>query len=432
MPDSAWFEVLLVLALILVNGALAMSELAIVSSRAARLKTLETQGVAGAAAALKLASDPGRFLSAVQVGITLVGVLSGAISGATLGVRLRAPLIDMGLPANVAEPMAFGLVVAAITYVSLIIGELVPKQIALRDPERIACRVAPAMGVIARAASPAVTLLDLSGRLVLRLLGLSRSAQSSVTEEEIRTLVAEAETAGVLEPEEHQMIAGVLRLADRRVAAVMTPRTEVDMVDLREDDAAIRKALVGSVHSRLVVHNGNPDEVVGVIQAKDLADALLKGRRFRMKSLVKAAPVIPETMDALEVVDVLKGSGIHMGLVHDEYGHFLGVVTSADILEAIVGEFETEAGPAEPDAVQRPDGSWLVSGTMPADEFAELMGLTLPARRDYRTVGGLVLDAASRIPAVGETFAIQHCMVEIVDLDGRRIDKVLASRTRAS
>ena len=432
MLDSAWFEVLLVLALIVVNGALAMSELAIVSSRAARLKTLQTQGVAGAAAALKLASDPGRFLSAVQVGITLVGVLSGAISGATLGVRLRAPLIDMGLAANVAEPMAFGIVVAAITYVSLIIGELVPKQIALRDPERIACRVAPAMAVISRAASPAVTLLDLSGRLVLRLLGLSRSAQSSVTEEEIRTLVAEAETAGVLEPEEHQMIAGVLRLADRQVSAVMTPRTEVDMVDLREDDAAFRRALLGSVHSRLVVHNGNPDEVVGVIQAKDLADALLKGRRFRMKSLVKAAPVIPETMDALDVVDVLKGSGIHMGLVHDEYGHFLGVVTSADILEAIVGEFETEAGPAEPDAVQRPDGSWLVSGSMPADEFAELMGLTLPARRDYRTVGGLVLDAAGRIPAVGEAFAIQHCMVEIVDLDGRRIDKVLASRARAS
>ncbi|MFO1089591.1 MAG: hemolysin family protein [Hyphomicrobiales bacterium] len=428
MLDSAWSEILLVLALILINGALAMSELAIVSSRAARLKTLQTQGVPGAGTALSLASDPGKFLSAVQVGITLVGVLSGAISGATLGVRLKGPLMTLGLSEKVAEPLAFGLVVAVITFISLIIGELVPKQIALRDPERIACRVAPAMAVIARFSSPAVWFLDRAGRFVMRLLGLRDEGQSNVTEEEIRTLVAEAESAGVLEPEEHQMITGVLRLADRPVATVMTPRTEVDMIDLREDDAVIRKALVASVHSRLVVHNGNPDEIVGVIQAKDLADALLKGRRFRMKSLVKTAPVIPETMDALDVVEVLKNSGIHMGLVHDEYGHFLGVVTSADILEAIVGEFETEAGPAEPDAVERPDGSWLISGTMPADEFAERMGLTLPPRRDYRTVGGLVLELAGRIPSVGEVFPFQHWQIEVVDLDGRRIDKVLASR----
>ncbi|HEX3216006.1 MAG TPA: hemolysin family protein [Aestuariivirgaceae bacterium] len=430
MSASVLAEIGLVLTLILANGALALSELSIVSSRPSRLKTMVDRQVPGAEAALLLAAEPGRFLSAVQVGISLVGVLSGAISGAVLGERLGAVLVVAGMTARIAEPLAFGLVVAVITYVSLIIGELVPKQIALRDPEAIASRVAPAMMVLARFAGPVVTLLDLSGRTVMRLLGFGQPAGNQVTEEEIRSLVAEAESAGVLEPEEHRMITGVLRLADRSVAAVMTPRHETEMIDVGKPDRAIRKGLRECVHSRVVAYDGNPEEILGVLQAKDVADALLRRERFSMHSLVKQAPVIPVTMDALDVVDVLKNSTIHIALVHDEYGHFQGVVTSADILETIVGAFETEEGPAEPAVVRRADGSYLISGTMPADEFSELLGLELPEPRSFSTVAGLVLEHLGHIPGTGEVFELQGWQLEVVDLDGRRVDKILAKRVR--
>jgi len=430
MSASVLAEIGLVLTLILANGALALSELSIVSSRPSRLKTMVDRQVPGAEAALLLAAEPGRFLSAVQVGISLVGVLSGAISGAVLGERLGAVLVVAGMTARIAEPLAFGLVVAVITYVSLIIGELVPKQIALRDPEAIASRVAPAMMVLARFAGPVVTLLDLSGRTVMRLLGFGQPAGNQVTEEEIRSLVAEAESAGVLEPEEHRMITGVLRLADRSVAAVMTPRHETEMIDVGKPDRAIRKGLRECVHSRVVAYDGNPEEILGVLQAKDVADSLLRRERFSMRSLVKQAPVIPVTMDALDVVDVLKNSTIHIALVHDEYGHFQGVVTSADILETIVGAFETEEGPAEPAVVRRADGSYLISGTMPADEFSELLGLELPEPRSFSTVAGLVLEHLGHIPGTGEVFELQGWQLEIVDLDGRRVDKILAKRVR--
>jgi putative hemolysin len=430
MSASVLAEIGLVLTLILANGALALSELSIVSSRPSRLKTMVDRQVPGAEAALLLAAEPGRFLSAVQVGISLVGVLSGAISGAVLGERLGAVLVVAGMTARIAEPLAFGLVVAVITYVSLIIGELVPKQIALRDPEAIASRVAPAMMVLARFAGPVVTLLDLSGRTVMRLLGFGQPAGNQVTEEEIRSLVAEAESAGVLEPEEHRMITGVLRLADRSVAAVMTPRHETEMIDVGKPDRAIRKGLRECVHSRVVAYDGNPEEILGVLQAKDVADSLLRRERFSMRSLVKQAPVIPVTMDALDVVDVLKNSTIHIALVHDEYGHFQGVVTSADILETIVGAFETEEGPAEPAVVRRADGSYLISGTMPADEFSELLGLELPEPRSFSTVAGLVLEHLGHIPGTGEVFELQGWQLEVVDLDGRRVDKILAKRVR--
>jgi magnesium and cobalt exporter, CNNM family len=430
MSAITLLQIGLVLALILANGALALSELAIVSSRPSRLKTLVDRQVPGAETALALAAEPGRFLSAVQVGISLVGVLSGAISGAVLGDRLAALLVAAGMSAPVAEPLAFSLVVAVITYVSLIIGELVPKQIALRDPEAIASRVAPAMTILAEVAGPVVTLLDLSGRSVMRLLGFGQPASNLVTEEEIRSLVAEAETAGVLEPEEHRMITAVLRLADRSVAAVMTPRHETEMVDVAKSDREIRKRLRECVHSRVVAYEKSTEDIVGVIQAKDIADALLRRERFTMRSLVKQAPIIPDTMDALDVVDVMKNSTIHIGLVHDEYGHFLGVVTSADILETIVGTFETEEGPAEPAVARRADGSYLISGTMPADEFSELLGIELPDRRSFSTVAGLVLEHLGRIPETGELFELQGWQIEVVDLDGRRVDKILVKRVR--
>ena len=292
-----YVELAIVTVLILVNGLLALTELAIVSSRRARLKAMVDREVVGARRALALASDPGRFLSTVQIGITLVGVLSGAFSGATLGLRLAEWFAQLGLPTGVAEAVGVGLVVTVITYFSLVIGELVPKQIALRNPEKIAVRVAPAMTALARVASPVVSFLDISGRAALRALGYQAQAEHRVTDEEIRTLMAEAETAGVIEPGERAMIAGVMRLGDRPVRAVMTPRREVDMVDLTDGPDDIRRTILESVHSRLPVHAGTPEEMLGVIQAKDLLDAYLRDERPDIRSQVQPAANVPDTAD---------------------------------------------------------------------------------------------------------------------------------------
>jgi magnesium and cobalt exporter, CNNM family len=425
-------ELLLILFLILVNGLLAMSELAVVSARPSRLKSMAEQGVHGARRALALASQPGRFLSTVQIGISLVGILAGAISGATLAAPLEARLIEAGVPSEFAEPLAFGLVVAAVTYVSLVLGELVPKQLALRNAERIACKVAPAMTLLAQAASPFVWLLNNSGDLVLTLLGQRHVSAARVTDEEIRTLVAEAASTGVIEPQERSMITGVMRLGDRPIRAVMTPRRDVESIDLSDDPPDMRKKILASPHSRLVVTDGSPDKVVGVVQAKDLLDACLRRRRFSPSNHVKQAPIIPETMDALDVVELLKASPVHLALVHDEYGHFQGLVTSADILETIVGAFRTEEGPPEKHIIRRDDGSLLVSGDTPIEELADALSLVFPEKRDFHTAAGFVLDRLQRIPEVGEHFTERSWRFEVIDLDGRRIDKLLVTRSPAT
>jgi putative hemolysin len=424
-------EISIVAVLIILNGLLALSELAIVSSRPARLRALIERNVIGSRRALALASDPGKFLSTVQIGITLVGVLSGAFSGATLGQRLADWLIGLGISERVAEPLAVAVVVAIITYASLIIGELVPKQIALRNPEAVAVRVAPAMTVLAKVASPLVWILDVSGKAALWLLGHHGATKERVTEEEIKTLIAEAESAGVLEPGEREMIAGVMRLGDRPVRAVMTPRWDVDMLDLASPREEIRAAIAKSSHSRLPVYDRNPDDVLGVVQAKQLLDACMAGTDLDIRAFVRHAPVIPDSVDARDVVAILKASSVHIGLVHDEYGHFEGVVTTADILESIVGVFRSEEGPIEPAMVRRDDGSLLISGWMPVDEFAERTGIRLPADRSYHTVAGYVLDRFGALPSVGERFDAHGWRFEVVDLDGRRVDKVLATRLPA-
>jgi putative hemolysin len=426
-----YIELAIVVALILLNGLLALAELAIVSSRRARLRALVDRDVVGSRRALALATNPGRFLSTVQIGITLVGVLSGAFSGATFGLHLAEWFIALGLRASVAEALGVGLVVAVITYLSLVIGELVPKQIALRDPEKIAVRMAPAMTVMATIASPIVSFLDFSGRAVLRALGYEDKPVHRVTDEEIRSLMAEAETAGVLEPGERAMIAGVMRLGDRPVRAIMTPRREVDMVDLTADPDDIRRTIVESVHSRLPAHAGTPEEMLGIVQAKDLLDPYLRGERPDIRAQVRPAPNVPDTADALDVLDVIKGSPVHMALVHDEYGQFEGIVTNADILQAIAGAFRTDEGSVEPEAVRRDDGSWLISGSMPADEMADHLSIALPPDRSYHTAAGFVLSQLGHLPEVGESFDRHGWRFEVVDLDGRRIDKILASRIPA-
>jgi putative hemolysin len=423
-----YVELGIVAVLIVINGLLAMSELAIVSSRPARLAALVEKNVRGSRRALTLASDPGKFLSTVQIGITLIGVLSGAFSGATLGQRLTALLIDLGLSKGVADTIGVGAVVTFITYASLIMGELVPKQIALRDPESVAVRVAPFMTVLAKVSAPAVWLLDRSGKGLLWLLGQRGEAGEKVSEDEIRTLVVEAENAGVLEPGEKEMIAGVMRLGDLPVGAVMTPRREVSMIDLSDTPEAIRTALRASNHSRFVVFDRDADAALGIVNAKDILDSYVSGQEPDLRKLVRPAPVIPEFLDARDVVAVLRDSTVHMGLVHDEYGVFQGVVTSADILEAIVGGFHTEEGPPEQAAVKRDDGSYLISGWMPAVEFASLLQIVLPASRSYQTVAGFLLSHFGRIPDVGNQIELEGWRFEVLDLDGRRIDKVLAAK----
>jgi putative hemolysin len=421
-------ELAIVVALILVNGALAMAELAVVSSRPARLRAMAERGVRGARAAARLASDPGKFLSTVQIGITLIGVLSGAFSGATLGARLVEWLAARGFSPAMAETLGVGSVVASITYASLIVGELVPKQIALRNPERVAASVAPIMRALALVASPLVLLLDFSGRILMRALGYGAAEGQLVSDEEIRALIAEAETAGVLEPGERAMIAGVMRLGDRPVRGVMTPRGEVDMIDLDDEPEAIRAKIIASGHSRLPAFRGKTENMLGVLQAKDLLDAFLLGETPSPSEYVRQAPIVPDAADALDVVEMIKRSSVHVALVFDEYGHFQGIVTDADILEAIAGGFGTAEGPAEPHAVQREDGSWLISGSMPADEMLDLLALPASEDRSYQTAAGFALAHVGRLPEIGESFDANGWRFEIVDKDGRRIDKILARR----
>lgn len=424
-------EIVIVLCLVVLNGVFALSELAIVSARRAKLRALAKAGRKGARSALALADDPGRFLSTVQIGITLVGILAGAFSGATLGIQLEDYLIARGLPRDVAEALGLGIVIVAITYLSLIVGELVPKNLALRNAEGIACTVAPMMTVLARVASPLVWLLDSSTKLVLRLTGQAPKPAAAVTEEEIKTLVAEAESAGVLESDERQMIAGVLRLGDRAVLGLMTPRTDVDWIDLASGEADIRARLISTGHSRLPVGEGSPDAMIGVVQTRELLATLLADKPLDVRGHARQAPIIPETMDALDVLQVLREAPVPMALIHDEYGNFEGLVTPADILEAIAGVFHSDAEGREPYAVERDDGSWILSGAMPADEMAEMLEITLPEGRDYQTVAGLVLALLHHLPVTGESVAGFGWRFEVVDLDGRRIDKVLATRIQA-
>ncbi|WP_137133554.1 hemolysin family protein [Rhizobium sp. FKY42] len=420
-------EISIVVLLTILNGVLAMSELAVVSSRAVRLKVMAEQGNRGAAQAIKLAEDPGRFLSSVQIGITLVGVLSGAFSGATLGARLSDWLLSMGLPEGWADGLGVGSVVVAITYLSLIVGELVPKQIALRAPETVAARVAPMMVLLSKLALPLVWLLDASGRSVLALLGQKGESEERMTDEEIRTVLAEAQIAGVIETEESAMISGVMRLADRTARGLMTPRRDVEVIDIEDDPAEIRAQLRNTQKSRLPVRNGSSDEILGVLFVKDAYEAIAEGKDPDIRNRMREAPVVSDLTGAIDVIQALRKSSAHMVLVYDEYGHFEGIVTSGDILEAITGVFQ-EDEVEEPAIVQRDDGSFLVAGWMPVDEFAHQMGFSMKEDPDYETVAGFVLDELKHLPELGERFNWNGWSFEVIDLDGRRIDKLLVQK----
>ena len=425
-----WFSLILILALVALNGVLSMSEMAIVSAREARLKALARGGSGGAKVALDLASDPGRFLSTVQIGITLIGVLAGAFSGSRLGTPVGQRLELFGLAHDTAVQFGFGLVIVVTTFVSLVIGELVPKQFALRAPEPIAVIMARPMLWLSKATAPLVWLLDRTSAGIFALLGLTRESKNHVTAEELHLVVAEAHTSGVLEESERAMISGVVRLADRPVREVMTPRTDVDWLAIDADREAIRHALTETPHSRLPVAEGSVDEIVGVVSTRDMLVALLDDRPIDLRALLRKPPVIPDLMDAMDALAVLRDAEVPLALVHDEYGHFDGIVTPGSILAALSGAFVSDAdADDEPDLVERDDGSWLVSGGASADVLTDRLGLNLSEDREYSTVAGFALSVLKRLPETGETFAHQGWKFEVVDMDGRKIDKLIATCT---
>ena len=429
MTPFPWTDLVIIACLIVLNGVFAMSELAIVSARTARLKSARDKGSSSARVALSLAADPGKFLSTVQIGITLVGIIAGAYSGASLGGPVGERLVLLGVPADAAPEAGFVLVIVLTTYFSLVVGELVPKQLALRAAVPIALVMAPPMALLARVAAPLVWILDTSSGALIRLFGIRPGGQNAVTAEELHMIFAEATRSGVIEAEQHQILAGVVRLAERPVRELMTPRTEVDWVDINADEKEIRRAIEDSPHSLLPVADGSPDTVLGVVKVREVLAALVAGKKVSLKRLMKKAEVVPDQLDAMDALRVLQQSEIAMAMVHDEYGHLDGIVTPVDLLTAIVGEFVSDQDQGEgPLLVEREDGSLLVSGALSADVLADRLGLEFADDREFGTAAGYALSIFKKLPVEGESFTDQGWRFEVVDMDHRRIDKLLVSR----
>ena len=425
-------EVLIILLLILINGVFAMGELALVSARRARLAIMERKGVASAARARRLAEDPQRFLPTVQVGVTLVSVLTGVFGGARIGSQLQRWLARIpGLEA-LSGTLALGIVVLVTTYLMLVLGELVPKQIALRRPEQIAAALAAPIAWIARAVGPIVWLLGHSTTLVLRTFGLERAAPQTVTEEELKALVAEGAQTGVLEAEERDMIERVLRLADKPVRAIMTPRTEMVWIDRSGKPEEAVATLKAAPYSRFVVCDGSVDNVVGVVRAKDLLDRLLDGDELSISAALHQAMVVPDTVTALDALERLKSDPLGMAVVLDEYGSLEGVVTAADVLEAIVGE-PTDVAVQPGGGGAAAEGDLVLDGLMPVDEAkARLLLPDLPAAGTYHTLAGLLLALLRRVPRTGDRIVFAGWRFEVLEMDGRRVAKIHATREVAA
>jgi putative hemolysin len=422
------FEVLVIFLLILLNGVFAMSEMAVVSARKSRLHQWAEAGNAKARIALELANAPNQFLSTVQVGITLIGILAGAFGGATIAKELASWLGDIPLFAPYSQTLSLAIVVASTTYVSLIVGELVPKRLALNSPERFATAIARPMRAVSRFAHPVVHFLGLSTDLVLRILGIKPSTEPPVTEEEIRALIEQGARAGEFEEAERQMVERVFRLGDRRVAAVMTPRPEIIWLDRDASPEEIRNIITQSAHSRFLVAQGSLDNVLGVVHAKDLLVHCLGEQAVDLTTALQQPLFVPESMRALKVLELFKQSRTHIALAVDEYGGIQGLVTPNDILEAIVGDLPEPGEVVEPLAVQREDGTWLLDGMLPVDEFKALFHLgPLPGEDQdvYHTVAGFVIMQLGRIPTTADHFDWEGLRIEVVDMDGNRVDKLL-------
>ncbi len=429
--DIVVVEILLLLILILINGVLAMSELAVVSARKPRLQQMAENGSRGAANALKLAESPGQFLSTVQVGITLVGIFTGALGGATLARALSVQLAKVPALAAYADPLAFGVVVVALTYLSLVLGELVPKRLALFNAEGVAARIAPLLAWLAKVARPFVHILNTSTEAVLRLLGRDAPPEPSVTEEEVRLMLSEATEQGVFEPIEEVIVDQVFRLADRKVGALITPRTEMEWLDINASFEEQREQITKSGRSRYPVADGQLDKILGIVLAKDLLAQSLAGEPLDLAAIMRPALFVPESMPALLVVERFKQTHSKIALVIDEYGGVEGLVTVDDIMGAIVGEIPDPEDLDEPDVIQRSDGTWLVDGLYDIEDFQAFFDLdALPEATEgyYQTVGGFVMAGLGRVPKPGDTFDWGGLQLEVMDMDGRRVDKVLVKK----
>ena len=423
-------EIFIVLALILLNGVFSGSEIAVVSARKVRLEQLASQGDAGARMALRLANAPNNFLATVQVGITLIGILSGAVGGATLAQRLQPLLSRIPQLRPYSEALSLAIVVSIITYLSLVIGELVPKRIALNNPEQIATRVAAPMRSLSRLTAPLVHILAMSTDSLVALLGIKASDQPDITEEEIKVLIRQGAESGMFEEAEQAMVERVFRLGDRPIKAIMTPRTEITWLDTEASLEENLQVVMESSHARFPVGRDSLDNCVGIIRGRSVLAAQLSGDLTDLESICQPPLYVGENIRALNVIEQFKQTGIHIALVIDEYGGIEGLVTLNDLMEAIVGGLPSLEDQEEPMIIQRQDGSWLLDGLLDINELKDLLQwkeLPQEASGDFHTLGGLVMHYLGYIPRSGEQFVLHDLRFEVVDMDGPRVDKVLVS-----
>lgn len=426
-------EIIFIVLLIIANGIFALAEVSIVASRKARLQQRAQEGDAKARAALELAESPNRFLATVQIGITLIGIFAGAFGGATLSKELANSVRSVPTLAPYADSIGLGVVVAGITYLSLIIGELVPKRIGLHSPERIASLIAIPMRAISVVASPLVSFLSFSTDLVLRLVGLRASEEPVVTEEEINVMMEQGRQAGVFAEAEQDMVQRIFRLGDRNVSSLMTRRADIDWLDLEDSWEKNHHKLTASVYSRLPVCRSGFDEVIGVVRAKDLLDGVLEGKQPELTDSLQTPVFVPETLSAFKLLESFKANRTHLIFVINEHGTVEGLVTLHDILGAIVGDLPSLDESDEPYSVQREDGSWLLDGALPIADFKEIFQLDkLPneGNGNYHALSGFVMMQMGRIPATADYFDLDGLRFEILDMDGHRIDKILVRKTQ--
>jgi putative hemolysin len=420
-------DLVLILALILVNGFFAMSELAIVSSRRARLQNRANMGSRGARVALELSDDPTRFLSTVQIGITLIGILAGAFSGATIAEHFATSLIENGVRQDIAELVSIGVVVIVLTFVSLVIGELVPKRFALTYPDAIASRVAPAIELVARVTHPVVALLRFSTEGILRVLGMRWEHRAGVTDEEINALLAEGAQQGLIDSSERQMVEEVLRLADRPVRTIMTHRRELIWLDVKDSEQDVRAKITDNGHSRFLVCEDTLDNCLGYVRTRAIVDRLLDQAPLDLRPMIREPlRVVPE-LKTLTLMAMFRRSRPHIAVIADEYGTILGVVTPVDVLETIAGDLPEDVA-AGSSVTKREDGSWLVDADVELHDLEHRLGAGGLASGDFATLAGLILEELRRIPQTGEVVGVNGWRLEIVDMDGTRIDKVLVTR----
>ena len=417
-------ELLFIAFLIAMNNILAMTEAALLAVRKARLQQRVNKGDKKASLALKLVENPNQFLSVIQIGITLIDVLTGAVTGATIAVMFARLLVKVPALAPYSESIGLALGVIIITYFSIILGELVPKRLAIQNPEGVASRFAQPMLLFSKLLSPVVRFLGLSTEIVLRLIGIGPTNEPPITEEEIHVLLDQGTQAGVFEEAEQDMVAGVFRLNDRRVYSLMTPRTEILWLDVRDKTEEILKKMAEGPYSRFPVCQGSLDNVLGIVKARELLTRSLAGEDIHLKECLSSALFIPETTFASRALEIFKESDKELILVIDEFGGVTGLVTINDVIEEIVGDIET----GEPQVTQRQDGSWLLDGMLDISEFKELFGLgTLPNDDDYETLAGFVMTSLGRIPHAADQFEWEGLRFEVVDMDARRVDKVLVT-----